>query len=166
MREARACGRFEDAARSFQLTLDLNPKAGSAQAFLGLSHLLLGHVDEALAIAQVEPHDVFRNLALAMIHHDRGDRAASDAALADLIGTYGWTAAYQIAEAHAYRGETDKAFEWLDRAYEQRDPGIVFLLRDYLLRSLHADPQWLALVRRVRLPELPAGAPQSTHASP
>jgi len=148
--------RFDDAARAFQLTLDLNPKAGLAQAFLGVSRLLQGRVDEALEIAEAEPHDVFRNLALAMIHHTRGDRAASDAALDALIQSYGWTAAFQIGEAYAYRGEADQAFEWLERAREQRDPGILMLLRDYLLRSLHGDPRWLPLVRRVGLPELPA----------
>jgi len=153
-------GRFETAARAFQLTLDLNPNAGLAQGFLAVSRLLMGQADQALDIAQAEPHDVFRNLALAMVHHGRGDHAASDAALAALIESYGWTAAYQVGEAHAYRGERDKAFEWLERAFEQRDPGVVFLLRDYLLRSLHDDPRWLPLVRRVGLPELPSQIPE------
>jgi hypothetical protein len=31
---------------------------------------------------------------------------------------------YQIAQVYAYRGEPDKAFEWLDRPYKQRDPRI------------------------------------------
>jgi TolB-like protein/class 3 adenylate cyclase/tetratricopeptide (TPR) repeat protein len=148
-------GRFEAAARAFQLTLDLNPKAGLVQAFIGVAQLMLGHPDQALEIAQAEPHDVFRNLAVAMIQHARGEHAASDAALEALIQSFGWTAAFQIGEAYAYRGEPDKAFEWLERACEQRDPGILFILRDHLLRSLHADPRWLPLVRRVGLPELP-----------
>ena len=152
-------GRFEEALRAFQLTLDVNPTAGLAHAFTAVSHLLLGHVDQALEVARVEPHDVFRNLALAMIHHDRGDGAASDAVLDTLIQDFGWTAAFQIGEAYAYRGEPDKAFEWLQRACDQRDPGIVFLLRDYLLRALHGDPRWLPLVRRVGLPE---GSARST----
>jgi len=99
-----------------------------------------------------------------MIHHTRGDRAASDAALDALIQSFGWTAAFQVGEACAYRGETDKAFEWLERAREQRDPGILMLLRDYLLRSLHADPRWLPLVRRIGLPEPPDRAAEGSAA--
>ena len=43
--------------------------------------------------------------------------------------------AYQIAEVYAWRGEKDKAFEWLDRAYAQRDGGLSFIKADPLLAS-------------------------------
>ena len=47
------------------------------------------------------------------------------------------TAAYQIAEVYAYRGDKDKAFEWLDRARRQRDAGLAGLREDPLLTNLH-----------------------------
>ncbi len=50
-------------------------------------------------------------------------------------------AAFQIAEIYAYRGETDKAFEWLERAYKQRDGGLSQMKGDPLLRSLERDPR-------------------------
>ena len=40
---------------------------------------------------------------------------------AALIAKYDTLSAYQIAQVHAYRGESDKSFEWLERAYKQRD---------------------------------------------
>jgi TolB-like protein/class 3 adenylate cyclase/Tfp pilus assembly protein PilF len=144
-------GKLDEAVVSFQLTIDVNPSAGLAYAFLGMTRMLQDRVEEALELTLREPHDVFRLLALAMIAHHRGDVAASDAALDDLIARFGWTAAYQVAEAYAYRGQADEAFEWLDRAYEQRDPGIVYLLSDILLRSLRGDPRWTPLIRRVGL---------------
>jgi hypothetical protein len=60
--------------------------------------------------------------------------------------------AYQIAEVYAYRGETDKAFEWLFRAYQQRDGGLLFVKADPLLNSLHNDPRYADVLRKMRLP--------------
>lgn len=86
-----------------------------------------------------------------MCRQDMAQRTESDAALQALIDGFGWTAAYQVAEVHAYRNEADAAFEWLDRAYAQRDPGMVNTATDPLLRPLHGDPRWPTLVRKMGL---------------
>ena len=64
----------------------------------------------------------------------------ADAALAEYIEKYQNEAAFQIAEIYAYRGETDKAFEWLERAYKQRDGGLSEMKGDPLLRNLAGRP--------------------------
>ena len=143
--------RLDDAAASFQLALDLSPNAGLNQGFLAITRLMQGRTQEALPIAQAESHDVFRNLALAMIHHTMGHAAESDAALDGLIAGFGWTAAYQIAEAYAHRHEIGKAFEWLERAYTQRDPGTIYTASDIFLRPLHGDPRWQPFLRKLGL---------------
>ncbi len=143
--------RFDEAAASFQLALDLAPKAGLNHAFLAITRLMQGRGQEALQVAEAESHDVFRNLALAMIHHAQGRATESDAELQTLINEFGWTAAYQVAEAYAYRNEVDKAFEWLERAYGQRDPGVTYSATDVLLRSLHGDPRWKPFLKRLGL---------------
>jgi TolB-like protein/Tfp pilus assembly protein PilF len=144
-------GRLDEAATAFQAALDLNPNSGLSHAFLALTRLMQGRGDEALPIAQAESHDVFRNLALTMIHHAQGRAAESDAALKTLIDGFGWTAAYQVADAHAYRNEVDKSFEWLERAYAQRDPGVVYVGFDQFLEPLHGDPRWRPFLKRMRL---------------
>ena len=55
--------RLDDAAAAFQLALDISPTAGLNHAFLAIARLLQGRDEEALALAQAESHDVFRNLA-------------------------------------------------------------------------------------------------------
>ncbi len=50
--------------------------------------------------------------------------------------------ACQLAEIHAYRGETDAAFEALERAAACHDSGLVDAANNPLLRSLRADPRW------------------------
>ena len=53
--------------------------------------------------------------------------------------------------AHAYRGEADLAFEWLERAYAQRDSGLGEIVSSALLRGLHGDPRWQPFLRKLRL---------------
>ena len=60
---------------------------------------------------------------------------------------------YQIAEVYAFRGEADKAFEWLGRAYDERDPGLPPHLKgDPLLKNIRHDPRYNALLEKMRLP--------------
>jgi len=146
-----AADRIDDAAAAFQLALDLSPNFGLAHAFLAIARLLQGRGEEGLALAEAESHDVFRNLAFTMIHHSLGHPAEADAALQTLIGQFGWTAAFQIAEAFAHRGEIDKAYEWLEKAYAQRDSGVSYTAVDVLLRPLHGDPRWRPFLERLHL---------------
>src|SRR5438046_1024365 len=94
---------FDDAAASFELALALAPSAGLNHAFLAVTRLLQGRPQEGLPLAEAESHPVFRNLSYVLIHHALAHPAESDAALQTLIDEFAWTAAYQIAEAYAYR---------------------------------------------------------------
>ena len=79
--------------------------------------------------------------------------AGKDQELADLKEKEGDVAAYQIAEVHAFRGEDDLAFEWLQRAYDQRDSGVLSIKDDRLMRGLLGDPRYKAFLRKLKLPE-------------
>ena len=60
--------------------------------------------------------------------------------------------AFQIAELYAFADEVDTAFDWLERAVEQRDPGLTDeLLSAETLLGLHGDPRWEPLVERLGL---------------
>lgn len=89
--------------------------------------------------------------ALAIVHHSVGRRTEADAALRELIAKHAGDAAFQVAEVYAARGETDLAFEWLERAYTQRDAGLSETKIDPRLRSLHADPRWSSFLRKMGL---------------
>ena len=94
----------------------------------------------------------YRRFELALAHYVRGDRAAADAALADLIANGRNSLAYQIAEVYAVRGEKDKAFEWLQISFDNHDTGTLSLLIDPLLRGLRNDPRYKNLVAKLGLP--------------
>ena len=143
--------RLDDAAATLQIALDFSPNAGLTHAFLAITRLLQGRGQEGLALAQAESHDVFRNMSIAMIQHTLGRPAESNAALHTLIDGFGWTAAYQVAEVHAYRHEVEKAFEWLEQAWVQRDPGVTYSATDVFMRPLHGDPRWRTFLHRMNL---------------
>jgi hypothetical protein len=86
------------------------------------------------------------------VYHALGREKESDAALAELVSKYHAEGAFQIAEVYAFRGESDKAFEWLERAYAQRDSGLAELKGDPLVKSLEHDPRYAAFLNKMRLP--------------
>jgi serine/threonine protein kinase/Tfp pilus assembly protein PilF len=144
-------GRLSEAESAYLKALELAPQRAAARARLSLTLLALGRGEEALAEAGREPHDGFRLQALAIIYHNLGQAAESDAALKELVEkeSEGW--AYQIAEVYGARGEVDRAFEWMERAYAQRDGGLTEMKSSPRLRSLHADPRWSGFLKKMGL---------------
>ena len=56
---------------------------------------------------------------------------------------------YNIAYIYAFRGEADKAFEWLDKAIEYSDPGLSEIVTENLFDKIHSDPRWLPFLRKI-----------------
>ena len=133
--------------------IELNPKATFTHWWMGIVCLMQGRLDEALKEIEQEEGSVFRLQALAIVHHARGSAAESDAALRRLIDIGSEGSAFQIAEAYAYRGNTDPAFEWLERAYVQRDTGIPFTKTSLFLTNIHGDPRWRPFLEKLRFPD-------------
>jgi TolB-like protein/Flp pilus assembly protein TadD len=144
-------GRFDDAETMLRAALDLNPKAGVVHHALSGLRLKQGRPEEALAEASLEPHPVLRLADTALARHALGQAAESDAALSELIADHAEIAAYDIAQVCACRGEVDRAFEWLERGYAQRDSGMPLLANDRFLAPLHDDPRWGPLLRKIGL---------------
>jgi adenylate cyclase len=114
--------------------------------------LLDGHPAEALAIFKAHPQEWGRDFGTSLAEHSLGHETASEAALERLVSSSGKTALYQIAEAHAWRGERDAAFEWLERARLAGDTGVRYVKYDPFLRSIRDDPRYAPLLARLRLP--------------
>jgi tetratricopeptide (TPR) repeat protein len=134
--------RFAEARAEYARVVELNPSAPWAHAGLGLAYLLENKFEEAATEAQADAGEWARLLIVSCARWAQKRVPESDAALNELIKNEAELAAFQIAEAYAYRGDKDKAFEWLERARRQHDPGLGDLLKDPLLENLHIDPRW------------------------
>src|ERR1700730_6355498 len=151
-------GRYEEARATLQRAQELNPQLSSLHLTRGKILFSEGRQQEALAEMENETGEWEKLSGEALAYYALGRREESDSALKKLIATHQNDAAYQIAEVYAYRGETDKAFEWLDRAYRQRDPGAPELKTGPLMRSLRQDPRYAELLKKIRLPTYSSSA--------
>ena len=143
--------RFAEARAEYPRVVELNPAAPWAHAGLGLSYLVEGKFEEAVSATEGEAGEYARLLIVACARWGQKKIPEADAALAQLTKDFAETAAYQIAEVHAYRGDKDKAFEWLERARRQHDGGLPSLRKDPLLANLHDDPRWNAFLHTMGL---------------
>ena len=145
-------GKLDEAYAAGRKLAELQPSASSSHRWQVLVAVQRGDGETALREAKLEPDDRIRPFELALAQYIRGDRKAADAALAELIANSRDGLAYQVAQVYAVRGEKDKAFEWLQIAFDHHDGGMPSLLVDPLLRGLRDDPRYKNLVAKVGLP--------------
>ena len=60
---------------------------------------------------------------------------------------------HSLARVYTSLGEIDQAFEWLDKAYEEKDAQVPFFLADPVSTPLRDDPRFEELLRKINLPE-------------
>lgn len=142
-------GLLDEADAALREALRLNPRAGLLPAVLGTLRLEQGRPQQALDAFQQEGIDALRLAGIAMAQHALGRDVESDATMAQLIERCADTGALQVAEALAFRGDVDRAFEWLERAYQQRDSGLPQMQSWPLLRNLHGDARWRPFLERI-----------------
>jgi TolB-like protein/tetratricopeptide (TPR) repeat protein len=145
-------GKLDEADAAARKAAELQPASASSHRWQVVIAVLRGDGETALREAQLEPDEGYRRFELALAQQVRGNRQAADAALADLIASGRHQLAFQIAEVYAIRGEKDKAFEWLQIAFDEHDTGTLTLLVDPLLRSLRDDPRYKNLLAKLGLP--------------
>lgn len=150
-REFSSAGQFQKARDALSRALTISPEFTSANYHLGCLELREGRAREALSSFQ-RAGGMWNLAGTAMAEHSLGHPRESQQALDELIVKNAHDSSYQIAQAHAWRGEHDKAFEWLERAYVDRDGGLNRLKVDALLIPLRADSRFAEMVNRIGLP--------------
>jgi adenylate cyclase len=146
-------GDLAEAEESFRRALQIAPATGSGHYFLGVALMLQGQHDAALGEFRKEKLDDGQLEGSAMVHFAAGRKAESDAQLAAAIRHNATIWASEIARVYAFRGEKDRAFQWLNRAYEARDEDLYFMKDDPLFKNLEGDPRYKAFLRKMNLPE-------------
>lgn len=143
-------GHFEEAWATMTRALEMSPDMTTIHLGLSWIALLQGRYEEALNLIQKEKLAGYRYCGEAMVLHALGRHAESDEKLV-LLQNEGEQWSFQIVCVYAYRGEVDKAFEWLERAYDIRDSGIPLTKTQPFLKPLHSDPRWLPFLKKIGL---------------
>jgi adenylate cyclase len=146
-------GRLPEAEAELRKVLEITPTYAEAHFYLGQILLAEGRLEAALDEMEREAPDAGHDTGLAIAYHALRRKADSNAALARLTKDRASDAAYQIAEAHAFRGDVDEAFAWLNRAYQQKDVELYTIRGDPLLKALELDPRYKSFMHNMRLAE-------------
>jgi tetratricopeptide (TPR) repeat protein len=144
-------GKLDEADAAGRKAAELQPSSGASHRWQVLVAIKRGDSETALREAQLEPDPGNRRFELALAQFARGDRNAADAALADLIANNEGLD-YQVAQVYAVRGDKEKAFDWLQIAFDHHDTGMLGLLVDPLLNSLRDDPRYKTLIAKMNFP--------------
>ncbi|MDP3069479.1 MAG: TIR domain-containing protein [Opitutaceae bacterium] len=148
-------GRLEEASAEMKRGIELAPTAVEWPSYQTRFLVMLGRIDEAAAMAELEPSESYRLFSRGLVLLGRKNRAAADHVIRELSEKHGETMNNYIAELFAFAGETDHAFEWLERARVRRETAMVWLRATPAFRPLHPDPRWTALLRKLGMPDGP-----------
>ncbi len=145
-------GRLDLSRRAVERARQIAPDFGGAASLEAFQLQFEGKPRQALAVHQAIRETRLRLFGVAMAQCDLGNAAESEQALQALISGFQHNSAYQVAAACAWCGDYDRAFRWLERAYEQREPALGDIKTLLTMRKLHGDPRYLALLRKMNLP--------------
>jgi tetratricopeptide (TPR) repeat protein len=67
------------------------------------------------------------------------------------ISKHGYVSPYSIAQAYMRMGEKEKVFEWLQKAYEEHDSGLVSVAVEPLFEPVRSDSRFRDLLRHTKL---------------
>jgi len=148
-----ALGRLAEAEASFRRGLAITPTYITGHVELGLVLLAENRIEDARQAFELEAPEYGQQAGLAMALHARGRRTEAAAALEHFIQDHGHEQPKMIADAYSYLGNADRAFDWLGRAYRQKDPIMPYIKSDWLMHGVEHDPRYKAFLKKMNLPE-------------
>jgi tetratricopeptide (TPR) repeat protein len=150
-------GRYGDASKQLRTTIEMNPAFPLAHLWLGRTyqeqHEYKNALDEYTAAARLLGSWPVTMAAIGHLNAASGRREEARRVLKDLeeLSRREYVTPYGVALVHAGLGDTDLAFEWLDRAVADRSNWLVWLKLDPRFAGLHGQPRFNSLLRRVGL---------------
>jgi TolB-like protein/Flp pilus assembly protein TadD len=143
-------GRLDEAEEDFSEALNLSPGSGYHIGNLALLRILQGRPVEAIEYAADVDDEPQRLSVMAMAYFDLGDQWASVTAIDTLHDGFADSFPLKIARVHAWRGEAEDAFRWLDRTVNEGH-SIEGIKHDPFLSGLHDDERWQPLLETLGL---------------
>ncbi|MGO9127515.1 MAG: tetratricopeptide repeat protein [Terriglobales bacterium] len=155
-----AARRYDEALRQVQTTLELDQHFAPAHQTLGWVYLHGGKPDDAirefqnaLELAGAADTDIQVDLGFAYAVSGRSNEARRILANLQQLHQQGIVPAASLATLYGALGESNEAFVWLEKAYQERDPQLTYLKAGRRFEPLRKDPRFGQLVRRVGLPD-------------
>jgi tetratricopeptide (TPR) repeat protein len=152
--------KLDQAIEQLQKTLELYPNHVGALMFLGAAYAENGEYEAGIAVLKravsiTKGESPFALGFLGYAYGLAGKKEEAQEILDKVLerSKRGYFSPHFIAVIYTGLGDKDKAFEWLEKAYEERDPRLYPIKVIPRLESLHSDPRFTALLRRMGLEE-------------
>jgi serine/threonine-protein kinase len=151
--------RFDEALEEYRKTLEIDPNFSNAYGGMGLVLRQKGMYKEALAAFEKERElgrdEVGYKIVAAQVFAMWGKKEEAKKFLQEVLETSKkqYVSPIPIAGIYSCLGETDKAFEWLEKGYQERSTRMEYLRSIVIFDNLHRDPRFNDLLRRVGLPQ-------------
>jgi TolB-like protein/DNA-binding winged helix-turn-helix (wHTH) protein len=145
-------GQPAGAEADIKKALALSPDVWPGPWLLSRIYVTQGRPEDALLEIKLVRSDYQRMYLYALAYAAMSRKKESDTALKELIAKYGTRDAFWIASVYAFRNRQNEAFEWLDRAYAQREGSIAETSYEPTLKNLRGDPRYNAFLKKIHLP--------------
>ena len=150
--------RYDEAIAQCRRTLDLNAGFYPAHLFLGwaleqekLYEQAISEYQKAIAPVQGNPR-LAATLARGYAVAGKRTEALETISQVRELSKQSYVSSYVTAQAYAALGDTDLAFQWLEKAYQERDSKLAWLKVEPGFDSLRSDPRFQNLLRRMNFP--------------
>lgn len=145
-------GRFDEAESWVRRGLQISPKYSSGQYFLGLTLLMQGKLQAALAAMKEEKIDEGQLSGLILVYIAMDRQTDAEAALNALRKNNSYFPS-DFARAYAFRGDAERAMSYLEKGYQTHDPALWYIRGDPLFGKIERDPRYKAFLRKMNLPD-------------
>jgi TolB-like protein/Tfp pilus assembly protein PilF len=148
---------YDEAIEGSHTTLDLDPHFAPPYLWLGWALQKKGlHAEGLQALQQAVPLSGNGPRYLAGLGHGyavagRSSEALNMVAQLEQMAKQRYISAYDFAVIYAGLGEADKAFTWLEKAYEERSTWLALIKADSRFDAFHSDPRFQSLLKRLGL---------------
>ena len=144
---------YDAAIEQERKTLQMDPDFGVARQLLAVALIQKGRYAEALEVAERESSR--SGFVVARAHLKLGHKAAAQKVVSDFLALSKTrlVSAQRIALVYIGIEDTERAFEWLEKAFAERSMRPDFMPYDPVYDSLRSDPRFQDLLRRAGLPE-------------
>jgi adenylate cyclase len=148
-------GRSDEAIEQISKAMELNPNSAWARTFLGRAYLTKGMqqrgIEEMETARRDGPDDVFVLGLLGYGYAVTGRRADAFKVLQsfDEMEKHRYVSRAARVYVYAGLGDKDKAFEWLEKAYQERSDALAWFRKEPESQSLRSDPRFAALMHKV-----------------
>ena len=146
-------GKLDEATDAIKQYEFLEPDTANQHAIMAWIMIAQGKYELALEETEKEPYEFFKLFVKNVVLFCLGEKIESERLLAQFIEQYGDIVPTYVALVYSARMENDRAFEWLETAFQQQDPDLPAGISYYFFRYIWSDPRWDAFLGKLGLPE-------------